>query len=385
MGAQSLPDIYIVGSGLFGLTVAERITSQFKIPVKIIEKRSHIGGNAFSEIDSETGIEVHKYGTHLFHTSNLNTWNYINRFSSFTNYQHTVWSLHQGKLYSLPINLSTINSFFNRNFNPSQAKEFISGQTNEFKGFPSNLEEKAISSIGRPLYEAFIRGYTEKQWQTNPAQLADSIISRLPVRFNLSNRYFEDRFEGLPTEGYANLLNSMVTNPLIGISLNTDYFEILDDIPPTALCIYTGPIDRYFNYSHGMLNWRTLDFEFETLNIEDFQGTAVINYADLDVKFTRIHEFKHLHPERKNDSKKTLIAREYSRFAQSKEDEPYYPVNSAEDRIKLSKYRDDASGLQNVIFGGRLGSYKYLDMHMAIASALTVFENQITPWIMNHT
>jgi UDP-galactopyranose mutase len=177
------------------------------------------------------------------------------------------------------------------------------------------------------------------------------------------------------------MLKKMASNPLVKISLRTDFFEIEHSIPKSALCIYSGPIDRYFNYQHGMLNWRTLDFEFQSLEMDDFQGTSVVNYADMDAKFTRIHEFKHLHPERENTSGRTIIAREYSRFALSRNDEPYYPVNSTEDKIKLEKYRKDSLALKNVIFGGRLGSYKYLDMHMAIASAHSVFDNKVSPWI----
>jgi UDP-galactopyranose mutase len=377
----SVPKILLIGSGLYSLTLAERITSELQISVQIIEKRSHIGGNAYSEFDEDTGIEVHKYGSHLFHTSNKAVWDYLNQFTSFTSYQHTVWAKHDSYLHSLPINLATINSFFKKSFTPSEARNLIAEQSREITGPPQNLEEKAISSIGRPLYEAFIRGYTEKQWQTDPRELEESIINRLPVRFNLSNRYFKDTYEGLPSIGYTAMMEKMVENPLIEISLNTDFFEIKDSIPEDTLCIYTGPIDRYFNYKHGRLAWRTLDFIWETLPVDDFQGTSVVNYVDSDVPYTRIHEFQHLHPERKNVSGKTIIAREYSRFCETDQDEPYYPVNSSEDRAKLELYRKEIAKLPNTIFGGRLGSYQYLDMHMAIASALSAFQNLVVPWI----
>jgi len=373
--------ITIVGSGLFGLTMAERIATQLKIPVRIIERRKHLGGNAYSEFDAETQIEIHKYGSHLFHTSNETVWNYVNRFSAFTSYQHTVWSKHGLNLYSMPINLATINSYFGKSFSPSEAVKLIEDQRKEITHRPSNLEEKAISAIGRPLYEAFISGYTLKQWQTDPKELDESIINRLPVRFNLSNRYFNDKHEGLPEIGYTKMMEKMIDNPLIELNLGSDYFEIKNSLPDNELCIYTGPIDRYFEYRHGRLTWRTLDFEFETLPVSDFQGTSVVNYPDLEVPFTRIHEFKHLHPERVNDSGKTVVAKEYSRFALSNDDEPYYPVNSAKDRELLSKYRNESDTLENVMFGGRLGTYQYLDMHMAIASAFSMFNNAVIPWV----
>jgi len=376
--------ILIVGSGLFGLTLAEQIVSVFGVPVQIVEKRSHFGGNAYSEIDSKTGIEIHKYGSHLFHTSSDEIWNYINKFGSFTNYQHTVWSQFGSNLYSLPINLATINSFFGKSFTPQEAEALIKKQAQEIVGPPKNLEEKAIASIGRPLYEAFIKGYTQKQWQTDPKELDSSIISRLPVRFNLSNRYFNDTYEGLPTDGYSSLMGKMISNPLIKISLNTDYFDIQDSIPDTVLCIFTGPLDKFFNYIHGPLKWRTLDFSFETIESDDFQGTSVVNYADSNIPYTRIHEFKHLHPERKYVSNRSVIAREYSRFSNGPEDEPYYPVNSPEDRVRLARYRSSASNLENVIFGGRLGTYQYLDMHMAIGSALKTFRNEVSDWILRN-
>ena len=378
---MSFSRIIIVGSGLFGLTIAEQIVSSFGIPVDVIEKRAHFGGNAYSEIDPTTGIEIHKYGSHLFHTSSDEVWKYVNRFSSFTNYQHTVWTRYGNQLYSLPINLATINSFFGKSFSPSEAKLLIQEQALEITNSPSNLEEKAISSIGRPLYEAFIKGYTQKQWQTDPRNLDSAIISRLPVRFNLSNHYFDDTYQGLPKDGYFTLLNNMISNPLINVFLNTDFFDIRHSIPEKTLCIYTGPLDQYFDYVHGPLKWRTLDFSFETLDIPDFQGASVINYSDPEIPYTRIHEFKHLHPERKTLSERTIIAREYSRFAQSKVDEPYYPVNSGEDRARLALYRKSALNLENVIFGGRLGTYQYLDMHMAIASAFSIFRNEIVPWV----
>lgn len=370
--------VVVVGSGLFGLTVAEKIADQLGLNVAIIEKRSHIGGNAWSETHIETGIEIHKYGSHLFHTSNQQVWDYLNRFSEFTNYQHRVWSSHGGKIYSLPINLSTICSFFGYQMSPEEARRLINAQKQEILGEPQNLEEKAISLIGRPLYEAFVKEYTEKQWQKSPTELPLDVINRLPVRYSFNNRYFQDSWEGLPVLGYGSMLTSMAANPLIDIRLNTDFFDVKDQLSNKQILIYTGPIDKYFNYKLGQLNWRTLDFITETHMIEDYQGTSVMNYSDSAFPYTRIHEFRHLHPERDYPKDMTVIMKEFSRKAEIS-DEPYYPVNTRDDRTLLKKYREMAENERNVHFGGRLGTYQYLDMHMAVASAITLFENKIKP------
>lgn len=368
--------VVVIGSGLYGLTIAEQVSSQIGIPVLVLEKRSHIGGNTWSEIDDETGIEIHKYGSHLFHTSNPRVWEYLNRFTQFSNYQHRVWTSHLEKVYPMPINLATICEFFGRQMSPDEAKELINSHISEIRSEPQNLEEKAISLIGRPLYEAFIRDYTEKQWQTNPKDLPASTISRLPVRYNFDNRYFNDVWEGLPNGGYAAMLNAMVSNPLIDIRLNIDFFDIRNLINSNQIVVFTGPIDQYFEYREGRLQWRTLDFKLETHFMGDYQGTSVMNYADLNVPFTRIHEFRHLHPDRDYPKDKTVIMKEYSRAAVGA-DEPYYPVNTRADRDILNRYRELAKLEKNVFFGGRLGTYQYLDMHMAIASAISTFENEL--------
>lgn len=377
-------DLVIVGSGLFGLTMAERAATELGLKVTIVERRPHIGGNAYSEEEPETGIEVHKYGAHLFHTSNKRVWDYCNRFTSFTNYQHHVYTTHNGVVYPMPVNLGTINQFFNAAMRPDEAKALIREQSQELGDKdPTNFVEKGISLVGRPLYEAFFMNYTAKQWQTAPEDLPASIVSRLPVRYTYNNRYFSDTYEGLPTQGYTAWLERMVDNPNITVLLDTDFFD--DDQPfsksklaGSVPIVYTGPIDRYFDYSQGDLGWRTIDLEKEVLEIEDFQGCPVMNYADLDVPFTRIHEFRHFHPERAYTKDKTVIYREYSRFA-NHDDEPYYPVNTDNDRAHLENYRQLAKAETDVWFGGRLGTYKYLDMHMAIASALTLFDNEIAP------
>jgi len=307
---------------------------------------------------------------------------YVKDFTDFNDYQHRVYSRYRNRIYPMPINLGTITTYFQQALSPDEARALVAEQAAELGGQePANLEEKAISLIGRPLYEAFIRGYTAKQWQTDPKELDAGIITRLPVRYTFDNRYFNDTFEGLPLGGYTAWLQNMADNPLITVALETDFFDLRDEIREDQLVVYTGPLDRYFDFSAGELSWRTLDFETEVVQTGDYQGTSVMNYADEDVPFTRIHEFRHYHPERDfYPTDKSVIMREYSRFAQ-RDDEPYYPINTAEDRKRLLAYRDLAKGESNTLFGGRLGSYKYLDMHMAIASALTAFENRIQPWL----
>ena len=380
-------DLIVVGSGFFGLTVAEQAASELGKRVLVVEKRSHIGGNAYSENEPETGIEVHKYGAHLFHTSNERVWEYVNRFTDFTDYQHRVFAMHDGTAYQFPMGLGLINQFFGRYYSPEEAKKLIEQQREGLDpAAATNLEERGIALIGKPLYDAFVKHYTAKQWQTDPTELPPEIISRLPVRYTFNNRYFNDTYEGLPVDGYAAWLEKMAEHERIDVRLDTDWFEVRDEVRaenPNAPVVYTGPLDQYFDYAEGRLGWRTLDFEQEVLEIGDFQGTPVMNYNDADVPYTRIHEFRHFHPERSEyPSDKTVIVKEYSRFA-SEDDEVYYPLNTPEDREKLEAYRRlaaEEAEQHNVLFGGRLGTYQYLDMHMAIAAALTLFDNQLRPF-----
>ncbi|MCX2697842.1 UDP-galactopyranose mutase [Ochrobactrum chromiisoli] len=370
-------DLVIVGAGFFGATIAERVANELGRKVLIIDKRTHIGGNAYSESNSETGIEVHKYGAHLFHTPNKVIWDYLNNFTKFTDYKHRVYTSYKDQVYSMPINLSTVCQFFGRRMSPLEAQQLVLEQSRELgDNQPQNLEEKAISLIGRPLYEAFIRGYTAKQWQTDPRELPEHIITRLPVRYNFDNRYFNDAYEGLPVDGYTAIFERMLANPMIHIQTGIDYFEIKEQIPAGKLVVYTGPIDKFFDYKAGELGWRTIDFEPEILQTGDFQGTAVMNYADENVPFTRILEFRHFNPERDYQREKTIIVREYSRFAQ-RGDEPYYPIDTQRDKKTYLAYKEMADAKSDVIFGGRLGTYRYLDMHQAIGAALKCFDNEV--------
>lgn len=377
-------DLVVVGSGLFGLTIAEQAATELGLKVALLDRRSHIGGNAYSEKEKQTGIEVHRYGAHLFHTSNERVWEYVNRFTSFTSYVHRVWTTVDGVVYPMPVNLGTINQFFSAAYGPDEARALIAQQAAEVDGQEiTDFESKGVSLVGRPLFEAFFKNYTAKQWQTDPKDLPASIISRLPVRYNYDSRYFNDKYEGLPVDGYTAWMERMVASDLIDVYLDTDFFNPENPLNKAAVVgkvpvVYTGPVDRYFDYSAGDLSWRTVDFEKEVVDTGDYQGCSVMNYGDIDVPFTRIIEFRHFHPERDYQDKKTVIFREFSRFADHG-DEPYYPVNTAQDRERLEQYRELMKNEDRVFFGGRLGTYKYLDMHMAIASALTMLDNELAP------
>ena len=369
--------VVVVGAGFFGLTVAERIAAETNKKVAILECRSHIGGNAHSYTEETSQVEVHSYGSHLFHTNNLKVWEYVNRFTAFNNYQHRVYAIAKGEIYSLPVNLQTLSQIYPGITTVDEAARLIRGFSKDKK---DNFEETAISLVGEPAYELFIKNYTHKQWQTDPKELPSEIISRLPIRTNLDGRYFSDKYQGLPLNGYQKWHENMVQDKKISVQLNTDFFDVKHEIDEKQIVVYTGPIDKYFNYKHGILGWRTLDFETEILDLDDFQGNSVVNYCDAEPAYTRVHEFKHLHPERDHTLGKTVVMREFSRFA-GEADEPYYPINTESDRKKLEKYREEVSKAKNTFFGGRLGSYQYLDMHMAIASALSLFENELHPLI----
>jgi UDP-galactopyranose mutase len=366
-------DLVVVGSGFFGAVVAEQAAKIYRKKVVVLEARNHIGGNAYSFFDSNSGIEVHKYGSHLFHTSNKKVWDSINGFTSFNNYIHKVVAISNNKVYSLPFNLHTLAEIYGHHFSPSDSRSKFKSNESFSEDF-QNFEEKAISMVGPEIYHKLVKGYTEKQWQINPQMLPSSVIKRLPVRDNFNSNYFDDVYQGLPIIGYGKLFEKILDNPLISVHLETDFFKVEKLV--SSLVVYTGPIDKYFKYKYGELNWRTLDFDFEHVNYENYQGNSVINYPDTNVPYTRIHEFKYLHPERP-PSPTSIIAKEYSRIASS-QDEPYYPVNSPSDRINLLKYRKLARIQSNVFFGGRLGTYQYLDMHMAIASALNLVQAKLS-------
>ncbi|MDN6720263.1 MAG: UDP-galactopyranose mutase [Bifidobacterium mongoliense] len=381
-------DLVVVGAGLYGLTVAQQAAERARARVLVIDVRGHIGGNAYSSMDERTGAEIHRYGAHLFHTSNPRVWEYVNRFTSFTRYTHRVYTTHRGEVYPLPINLGTINQFFHAHYTPRQAKELIEGQAGELAGSdPSNLNDKGVSLIGRPLYEAFIKNYTAKQWDTDPADLPAGIIKRLPVRFDYDNRYFKDTWEGLPVDGYTAWMERMAADPLIRVQLDTDFFDASQPVNRDAVVgrvpvVYTGPVDRYFDYALGDLKWRTVDFDEVRYPEADHYGCPVMNFADPDTPYTRAIEFKNFNHERRSSQNpgETVVWRESSRAA-GRGDEPYYPVNTAADRALYHRYAAKAGEEPGVVFGGRLGTYAYYDMHQVINSALVAYDKRIHPML----
>jgi UDP-galactopyranose mutase len=371
--------IVVVGSGFFGSTVANLLATQHDIAVLVLEMRDHIGGNSHSRVDPRTGIEYHAYGSHIFHTPNPDVWEFVNRFSRFNNYRHRVITKHCGRPYTMPINLMTINNFYGTNFTPDEARTFIGDEIARDKiADPGNLEDKAISLIGRPLYEAFVRGYTRKQWETDLRDLPPTIITRLPVRFSYNDFYFSDPYEGIPLDGYAAIFERMLAHSRITVMTNCDYFAVRDQIASDAVVVYTGPIDRFYGYDAGRLDWRTLDLELDRIATADYQGAAVVNYPDPEFAYTRVHEFRHYHPERRYEDDQTLIMREYSRAAQPGEF-GYYPVDTARNRALFDMYWNRARQEVHTVFGGRLGTYRYLDMHQAIGAAMKALPLEILP------
>jgi len=368
--------VIVVGAGITGCTIAERVASELKIPVLVLEARDVIGGNSRAYIDSATGIEVHEFGSHIFHTTDERVWRYANRFTSFTPYRHKVLLRSAGRVYSMPVNLKTINDFYGAQFSPEEARATVRRDIEKAGiSHPDNLEEKAISLIGRGLYDRMIRGYTAKQWGRDPKNLPESIINRLPVRYTYNDDYFDTPWQGIPSDGFSAWFERMLDNPRIEVRTGVDFFDVQDKIPESTLVIYTGKIDRLFDFRHGALEWRSLRFELETVPVADFQGTSVMNYGDPDVPWTRIHEFKHYHREWKDSFERpsTVICREFPQDWNPNR-EAFYPLNDERNAERLALYQADASACRNLLVGGRLGAYRYWDMDKAIGEALNLFE-----------
>ena len=361
-------DFLIIGSGFFGSICARELTDNgFKCLV--IEKRNHIGGNCYTE--NKDNINIHIYGPHIFHTSDVEVWNYINRFTTFNNFVYSPIANYKNELYSLPFNMWTFNKLWNIT-TPQEAIDIIENQSQNIDT-PTNLEEQAIKLVGYDVYNKLIKGYTKKQWKKNPTQLPKEIIKRLPVRFTYDNNYFNDNFQGIPIGGYTKIFETLLID--IEVLLNTDYFHKKDYWDNLAnKVIYTGPIDKFFNYKYGSLEYKTTNFENKKLNISNFQGVAVTNFTDEDIPYTRIIEHKHF--ERIN-SENTWITYEYPIDYISEKTEPYYPVNDKINNEKYEKYKKLVNNQNKVIFGGRLAEYKYYDMHQIIRNALDVVKTLI--------
>ena len=355
-------DYLIVGSGLFGSIFAYEANKKGK-KCLVIDKRSHIGGNIYCE-DIED-INVHKYGAHIFHTSNKEIWDYVNSFVEFNRYTNCPVANYKGELYNLPFNMNTFYQLWKVK-TPQEAIAKIEEQVKEANiEEPQNLEEQAIKLVGKDIYEKLIKGYTEKQWGKKATELPSFIIKRLPVRLTFDNNYFNDKYQGIPVGGYNKIIEKMLEN--VDVKLNTDFFENREELENMAeKIVFTGMIDEFYDYKFGTLEYRSLKFEHETLEEENYQGNAVVNYTEYDIPYTRIIEHKHFEY---GNQPKTVITREYP-ATWNKGDEPYYPINNDENNELYSKYKELADKEENVIFGGRLAEYKYYDMHNVIEKAL---------------
>jgi len=362
-------DYLIVGAGLFGAVFAFEATKRGK-KCLVIDKREHIGGNIYCE--SIEGINVHKYGAHIFHTSSREIWDYVNQFAEFNNYINAPVAIYKDELYNLPFNMNTFSKMWGIK-TPAQAKAKIAEQIAELNiTEPKNLEEQALSLVGKDVYEKLIKGYTEKQWARDCKDLPSFIIKRLPLRFTYDNNYFNDRYQGIPIGGYTPIIEKMLLGS--DIMLSTDYFEFIKDNKDIAnKTVFTGPIDKFFDYKYGVLEYRSVRFETEVLDTDNYQGNAVVNYTEREVPFTRIIEHKHFEF---GKQEKTVISREYS-SEWKMGDEPYYPINNDKNNELYLQYKALADNTPNVIFGGRLGQYKYYDMDKVIMSALDVVKEEL--------
>ena len=368
-------DYLVVGCGLYGSVFARQATDKGK-KVLIVEKRNHIAGNVYTE--KVEGINVHKYGAHIFHTNNKQIWNYVNKFIDFNRYTNSPIANFNGEIYSLPFNMYTFNKMWGCE-TPQEAEKIINEQKKEIKQEPRNLEEQAISLVGRDIFEKLIKYYTEKQWGRNCKDLPPFIIKRLPVRFTYDNNYFNALYQGIPIGGYTKLIENMLSG--IEIKLNQDYLTNKQYFNSIAnKIVYTGAIDAYFDYKLGNLEYRTVKFETDILNTYNFQGNAVVNYTDKQTPWTRIIEHKWFQfgkDDNGNDLQKTVISKEYSKEWNKEEDEPYYPVNNEKNNSLYLKYKELADKEKNIFFGGRLGEYKYYDMDAVIQAALNFCEKEL--------
>jgi len=356
-------DYLIVGAGFAGSVLAERLSNISNKKVLIIDKRNHIAGNAYDHYD-QSGILVHKYGPHIFHTNSLDVFSYLSQFTEWRNYQHRVLANVDGQLLPIPINLNTINRLYGLNLSSEEVTQFFESKAEKKKDVLTS-EDVVVSVVGRELYEKFFRGYTRKQWALDPSELHASVTARVPTRTNRDDRYFTDSYQAMPLHGYTRMFEKMLENPNIHIMLNTDYKDVVANIPFKEL-IFTGPIDEFFDYRYGKLPYRSIDFKFETLDQEVFQETGTINYPN-DYAFTRITEFKHLTGQKHH---KTSLVYEFP----TADGDPYYPIPQAANQAIYQKYQALAAKMKSTHFVGRLATYKYYNMDQVVAQALTVFK-----------
>jgi len=366
-----LKRICAVGAGFSGAVIARQL-AEFGLKVLVIDNRTHIGGNCYTYRDAESGVMVHAYGPHIFHTGDELVWEYVNRFAVMMPYINRVKANVRGRVYSLPINLHTINQFFDAALSPAEAQELIASKSEANIADPKTFEEQAQKFVGDEIYQAFFAGYTRKQWGVEPSSLPASILKRLPLRFTYDDNYFNHPHQGMPRDGYTALIENILSHENIEVRLGVAYEDLTETFEHV---FYSGPLDRYFNYSLGRLGYRTLDFE--PIRAEgDYQGAAVINYPDQDVPFTRISEHKYFAPWEEKNFSKTIAFREYSRFC-GESDIPYYPIRLVDEERLLRQYEELAGFEKNVTFVGRLGTYQYLDMDVTISRALAVSHNYL--------
>ncbi len=357
--------VAIVGAGISGAVIA-RLLAEKGIASVVFDKRSHIAGNCHSERDPQTNVMLHVYGPHIFHTDDREVWDFVNQYSEFMPYTNRVKAIYRGNVYLLPVNLHTINQFFNKTLRPDEARAFIESKADKSIVEPQNFEEQAISMIGHELYEAFFKGYTRKQWGCEPTELPASILKRLPLRFNYNDNYFNHQYQGMPKEGYTDMVARILNHERIEVRTGTEFSA--SESASWQHVFWSGALDGYFGFSEGRLGYRTLDFEKFSAD-GDYQGTAVINYCEEDVPYTRITEHKHFSPWESHE--KTTCYREFSRFC-TEDDIPYYPIRMVKEKALLNRYLDKAMGLSNTTFVGRLGTYRYLDMDVTIREAIDV-------------
>jgi len=362
----------IIGAGFSGAVLAEQLSRKGKAAILIIDKRNHIGGNCYTEKDPETGIMEHKYGPHIFNTDNQVVWDYISQFCKMMPYTNRVKAIYKGEVYSIPVNLHTINQFYRKTLNPHDAKLFIESLGDHTISDPHNFEEQALKMIGPDLYKAFFYSYTKKQWGCEPTELPASILNRLPVRFNYNDNYYTTLLQGIPEDGYTPVFEKMLNHPRIEVKLNTPYDDTFP-IDEFDHVFYTGPIDAFFNFKYGRLSYRTVYFE-KGYAEGDYQGNAVINYTDDSVSYTRIHEHKHFTPWK--NFKKTIFFKEFSKET-DENDVPFYPKRLPEDLKIFNMYQSEVEKLKDFTFSGRLATYRYMDMHHVINESLEIAKKYI--------
>jgi UDP-galactopyranose mutase len=361
---MSASRILVVGAGFSGAVAARELAQRLDARITVIDARDHVAGNCHTERDPETGVMLHKYGAHIFHTSREDVWNYMRQFSGFGPYRHRVKAKIKRGIFGLPINLGTINAFFGKNFFPEEAQAFVANLSDPSIGEPRNFEEQALKFIGRELYEAFFYGYTKKQWGCEPRELPASTLKRLPVRFTDDDFYFSDRFEGIPIDGYTAIVERILAHPGIEVKLSTPWQSGM--AAEFDHVVFTAPLDAFYQHRFGRLGYRTVFWD-EVQLPGDFQGTSVINYTEVDIAFTRIVEHKHFAPWETHEQ--TNIFTEYSKET-TENDVPFYPKHLAADRELWAKYLDLARAEEKVSFLGRLATYRYLDMHQVVGEAL---------------